>query len=252
MTETKTTRAYRNPPIEEALVEFRFASGKEWDPTIPGKLHQVPTIAAQYPGKARTQKAMEAVIQGGPDQVPNFSVREGFSRIQLWNEGGTRLLWLAPDVLGVGGLRPYEGWAALYPRIEIALNAYATLAGHSAVTRIGVRYINKVVVPEPQVSADRFFLCGPTQIKGVRAPLTGFITRAESRGNDGELVAMTHATIEAPDGHTGFLFDLDVIWESDSPLPITRAMAKVDELHQREGVIFEANITDAARKVFDE
>ena len=31
-------RRYRNPPIEEALCEFRFKPGRDWDLTIPGKL----------------------------------------------------------------------------------------------------------------------------------------------------------------------------------------------------------------------
>ncbi len=32
-------RRYRNPPIEEALCEFRYPPGQEWDLTIPCKFY---------------------------------------------------------------------------------------------------------------------------------------------------------------------------------------------------------------------
>jgi len=31
---------YRNPPIEEALCEFRFVPSQDWDPTVPGRFHK--------------------------------------------------------------------------------------------------------------------------------------------------------------------------------------------------------------------
>jgi len=88
-------RKYRNPPIEEALVEFRFVPGQEWDLTIPGKLHQHDAIKAQYPGKPRTQKVfLEAELQAGPGHPPNLAVHEGVGRVQLVDERGNHLISL--------------------------------------------------------------------------------------------------------------------------------------------------------------
>ena len=46
-------RRYSNPPIEEALCEFHFAPGDEWDLTIPGKLHT--QLEQDYPAKPMRQ-----------------------------------------------------------------------------------------------------------------------------------------------------------------------------------------------------
>jgi len=44
MTPAPRREPYKNPPIEEALLELQFVPGQEWDLTIPGKLHQHPAI----------------------------------------------------------------------------------------------------------------------------------------------------------------------------------------------------------------
>jgi uncharacterized protein (TIGR04255 family) len=51
-------RKYRNPPIEEALCEFRFAPSQDWDPTVPGRFHE--KIREIYPAKPREQRIAKA------------------------------------------------------------------------------------------------------------------------------------------------------------------------------------------------
>ena len=45
---------YKNPPIEEALCEFRFKPGQDWDFTIPGKLQT--EFGDEYTGKRARSK----------------------------------------------------------------------------------------------------------------------------------------------------------------------------------------------------
>ena len=119
---------YENPPIEEALVEFHFVPGQEWDLTIPGKLHEHADIKRQYLGKPRTQQSWEAAFKTGSDQLPNLAVRQGLGRIQLVDRDERCLISLGPDVLSVNTLRPYDGWERFRPRIEVALDAYFQVA----------------------------------------------------------------------------------------------------------------------------
>jgi hypothetical protein len=72
MTEAALRKPYKNPPIEEALVEFRFVQSQEWDLTIPGKLHQHAAIKDEYPGKPRHQKVLQAALQTAPGQPTSY------------------------------------------------------------------------------------------------------------------------------------------------------------------------------------
>jgi len=251
MTKATQRRKYKNPPIEEALVEFRFVPSQEWDLTIPGKLHQHPAIKDNYPGKPRQQKVVEAAFQTGIEQPPSFAVREGIGRIQLLNDDGKRLLSLGPDVLSVNILRPYDNWENFRPRVEAALTAYRDVANPKAVSRVGVRYINKVTLPKVEIDLGTYFCYRPPTASGLPDRMAGFMSRVEYVYYDGVKLILTQASIEAPTGSSAFLLDLDTIWEGPEPLSLDAVMATVDVLHEREGVAFEATITDEARKVFD-
>ena len=111
-------KKYKNPPIEEAVVEFRFVPGQEWDLTIPEKLHEHPDIKTQYWGKPRTQKLLEAAFQAGSSLPPNVAIREGIARIQLVDSGGQHLISIGSDTISVNTLRPYDGWELFRPRIK--------------------------------------------------------------------------------------------------------------------------------------
>lgn len=252
MAEAATAKRYRNPPIEEALVEFRLVPAQEWDLTIPGKLHQHPAIKDQYPGKPRTQKVVEAALQAAPQQPPHLTVREGVSRIQLVSEDGRRLISLGTDVLSVNVLHPYEGWEEFRPRIEAALKAYAEVAAAKAVARVGVRYINKIVLAGTELDLGAYFRFGPPSAEGLPKRMGGFVSRVEYIYDDGAKLLLTYASVEAPAGRSAFLLDLDAIWEGPEPLTMDKVMRIADDLHDREERAFEATITDKTRKVFDE
>jgi uncharacterized protein (TIGR04255 family) len=241
-------RRYRNPPIQEALVEFHTGPGQDWDPTILGKLHE--KVKAAYPGKPRQQKLFQASIRAADGQPSGISVQEGIGRFQLVDADGHRIISLGPDVLSVNVLKPYDGWEHFKPRIEAALRAYVEVSGADKVNRIGVRYVNKIVVPASNIPLPQYFLVGPSMPPGLPSTVAGFLNRAEHVFPDGVKLILTFASIEAVPGTSALLLDIDVIWEG-TPLDMAAALNMVEDLHDREGVAFEALITEKTREVFD-
>lgn len=245
---------YHTAPIEEAFVEFRFeSSGREWDPTLPGKLHQHQNIGPYYTGTPRTQRVIQADLNATGDK-PSIKVQEGVGRIQLVNEQGTRLIALGPDVLSVHTLRPYDRWDAYRPRIAEALAAYTDVVGGPIrVTRIDVRYINKIVLPDTVSLLETYFRCRPLATSGLPSKMGGFISQVEYIYPDDVRLLLAHASIQSAPGQStaAYLLDLDVFIMPPIPLSVDKAMDFVDTLHEREGEAFEAIITDEARALFD-
>ena len=232
-------------------MEFRFAPGQEWDLTIPGKLHQHELIRNEYSGKPRQQNAIEASLRIGEEQPFSVQMREGIGRLQLVSEDAKRLLSLGPDVLSVNVLRPYDNWEQFRPRVEAALNAYRDVARPKAVERIGVRYINKIVLPSTEIELATYFRLGPLTVEDLPKRMVNFMNRSEYVYDDGLKLIITLASIASPEGSTAFLLDLDVILEGGEPLSLDEVMDTVDDLHDREGIAFEATITEKTREVFD-
>lgn len=250
MTGAGERRKYKNPPIEEALVEFRFVPSQEWNLTIPGKLHAHERIKQEYTGEPRTQKVVQAQLQTGGEQAPSFAVHEGLGRVQLPNLEGNRLLGIGPDTLSVNLLRPYDCWEDFRPRVEAALQAYKEIAAPRAVSRVGVRYINKIVIPASEFTLQDYFVFTPPRVQGLPERMLGFMSRVEYQYDDGIKLLLAQASIEPPKGSSAFLLDLDVVWDG-GPLLLDDAMTTVDRLHELEGQAFESTITQATRDLFD-
>ena len=156
------------------------------------------------------------------------------------------------NTLSINVLKPYDGWTLFRLRIERALPAYYDVAGQKTVTRVGARYINRIVVKYPGAnSADYFGFILP-QESGLGAKLTNFTKRSEYVAEDQTKILITHATIapSAP-GTTEFVLDIDTILDGRLLEPLEDTLAAAETLHATEGRTFEALITEKARGLFD-
>jgi uncharacterized protein (TIGR04255 family) len=246
-----TRRIYPNPPIEEAILEFRFSGGLDWDLLVPARLQE--KLSPSFSGKPQQQAQVEAVFPLG--LLPSESllqVRHGPVRLQFPDESGQWIASVAPRVLSVHGRRPYPGWDIFRPRVEAALAACVKITQPSGVERIGVRYINRIVIPRPDVQLTEYFNGLPELPPPIPSRLASIFTRSESLFPDGQTrLISTFATTRAPEGEVAFLLDLDVVFESGKqPISIAETMERVERLRDHEREAFEALITDRTREVF--
>ncbi len=246
-----SARQYKHPPIEEALCEFTFASesgGKQVDLTLPGRL-QMHRSMKEYSGKARTQNVQKIAAS---DTAPNVSIESSIFRIQLPTQDGTRMVSVGANTLAITTLRPYDGWPNFKPRIEQALEAYVETTAPAPITRIGLRYINRIIVPDFNVRPASIFNAMPEGEKILEASLTNFLQRGEYVRQDGVKVIVTQATLQPATPKTAeFLVDIDTLWDKNPLADREQIIATVEKLHDIEGAAFEALITEEARRLFD-
>lgn len=248
---------YKNPPIEEALCEFRFLPSQDWDLTIPGKVHL--KLGTEYSGKPQEQKVVNFALNAQEGQPPNISYGEGLAKVQLLTENARRIVAIGSDVLSVHMLRPYQitdhgglsGWDEFKPRIKQALDAYWEVAQPQGVVRVGIRYINRIVIPEAEVRVEDYLLCALPVVAGLPNIQTNFMSRVEYQYDDGVCLVLSQGAIEAPPGHVGFLLDLDVTWDFPEYVNLDKSLAIADNLRERERTAFEAIITNKARELFN-
>lgn len=251
-TDSETRSRYSNPPIIEAICEFYFAPGLEWDPTLPGKLHT--NLGDEYPGKPRHQESIEFGVQFRGGSPQNFQFGEGPKKVQLITENEKRIVGIGRDVLSVHMLRPYQdphdsdktGWDEFRPRISRALSAYWEVVRPQGVKRVGIRYINKLVVPGEVTTAKEYLNCALPEVDGLPSRLVNLMSQVEYAYRDGVKLALSQGKVEG-----GFILDIAVIGESDDVLTLEDTGALVDDLRGREREAFEAVITDKARGLFN-
>jgi uncharacterized protein (TIGR04255 family) len=245
---TSARRVYRRPPIDDAVVEFLFRQAPEWDPTIPGRLLVQAPIKQMYAGKPEQQQLMRADAPG--PGLPGQLVAE--TRVKFSDVTGTKILTVGADALSFSSLRPYEGWEQFSRRVADGLSAYEELVGPREVVRVGVRYINRIVIPHVSVELKDYFSLTLNTPDSFPPEMTGFMVQSTQQYDDGSTLQVRHAPVNGPEGSCAFVMDLDVAWNIKSqPVPISAALPIAELLHSREGDAFEAVITDKTRALFD-
>ncbi|MCY3711350.1 MAG: TIGR04255 family protein [Caldilineaceae bacterium] len=245
---------YNNPPIDEAICEFHFKPGQDWDLTIPGKLHI--ELADEYSGKPREQRALGVELDV---QERQLSYNEGLARVQLVTHDGKRMVGIGPNILSVHMLRPYHspnfagnsGWVEFQFRIKRALESCWNVLQPLGVHRVGVRYINRIVIPQKMVMIGDYLKCALPEVTGLPSRLNSYVSRVEYTYTDNTRLVLSQGSIDAPKDHVALLLDLDVIWENAEPITRDKALVTVNDLHTREGEAFESVITDKARELFN-
>ncbi len=144
-------RRYLKPPVIEALCEIYFA-GSDWDETIPGVFFE--RVKADFPQK-RQRTIQEAQITLGPEQAA-AGVRQLPPWMQFVSDEKHRMIQLAQDLLVVNQLAPYPHFEDWEPEIYRAFKRYLEVAKPKSVGRLGVRYINRVVIPGERVQMEDY------------------------------------------------------------------------------------------------
>ena len=245
-------KKYHNPPVEEAICEFHFSPGADWDYAF--HINFLEQLRGEYSGKVRRQQVMEAGLQVGGDQhEAHLTMKQARSRVQYPTRDGKRIVGIGENVLSVHSLRPYEGWDAFRPRVERALRVYEEVAGPAGVTRIAVRYINRIQLPSRNVKLGDYFTAPLSLPDSLNVTVSALLNRTESLFADAPIrLACTFAGVEAPPGCSAFVMDNEVTQDWAQPaLPLGEALDSVGRLKTRQTQVFESMITDKAREVFN-
>ena len=119
------SKQYQNPPVVEALCEFRFAKDCISDPAIPGLLYSKKNISDHFPIRDK-RIVQELKIHQEKDQQLIQEVM-----ITSWamflSEDRLALIQVSPSLLSVNVLRPYPTWQSFQPMILNVFNELTEL-----------------------------------------------------------------------------------------------------------------------------
>lgn len=250
MSDGQERREYPNPPIEEALCQVTFAEKLAWSVATPGLLFEA--LRKEYPQEPQAQDQIQASLQiQGESQGPSFALNRGSQRFVYKDETGKRLILVSPETLSVNSLRPYEGWPNLRNRFQQALELLGSVLEMKPVAKVGLRYINRIVMPLAADTDDYFDIVVRTAEQNA-ATFVNFMHRVESVLSDMQTrVVSTFATLQesTPDAQQ-ILLDYDFTRENLSTTDIQELLDIADDLKLKENREFESSIKDKARELF--
>jgi uncharacterized protein (TIGR04255 family) len=243
------SRVYRKPPIIEALCEFQFVE-EGWDWTIPGLIYQ--ELKDRFPQKRQAQ-VVEFEVQA---ELPQFSQRMkgGPGRMQFLRADESALVQIGPNLLAVNHLPPYPHWSEFKVLVFDALSIYERVARPKGFRRIGLRYINRIEIPETAFDFSAYFNLGPHLPDEIAAPYGTILMRVglQHETEQGQLL-LTFASTPNNDAPTSaFILDLDFVTIAEGELTLETARDWVEGAHGHIETAFEACMTDRLRDIFEE
>jgi uncharacterized protein (TIGR04255 family) len=149
-------------------------------------------------------------------------------------------------------LAPYLHWDGFCTETRRLWDIYRSIAKPSKVTRVAVRYVNRIDIPLPLNDFGDYLRTVPTVSSDLPQGLSRYFMQLvmpleEIKGN----VIINETIIEpAKPEVVSIVLDIDVSRSNDLPSTEEEIWALMEQLRTAKNNVFEACITDKARELF--
>ncbi len=236
---------YNRPPITEAVIGINFVS-----PITDKELKKLDRkFHTYYPhGQVIPNYNIALVVH---DQVTtNCEKRYGYRRSTA---DMTELVVFLPTSFVVSQLAPYKGWENFYDRFDRDWGLFKKTVGFQEVVRIGVRYINRIDIPNEMlgVEYDSFFNIYPKIPNKFPHPASYALQALVQLDEIGCLLKINSSVVPSPIlHHTSFIIDQDISKEVKVPQSNNDIYELLHKIRVAKNAIFEACISDRTRELF--
>ncbi len=241
-------KKYKASPIIEALVEVHFSQTKT-DFTVWADFNN--RLKNFYPivEELFTSKAELRVAQDGKSREGKISPEK---LLRFYKKDKTQLVQATKDFVSVNKLKPYSGYENFLADAETVLNDYVDLTAPALTNRIGMRYINQIIIPETSVELSDYFRFMPQIPDEVTEGINNVLLEIQfaPRNSSHQVMTSLRSDISSVEGTTVFFLDIyDILVENNEP-NISVILDSLNEAHRNIERVFEGFITDKARKLF--
>ena len=246
---------YANPPIQEAVCEFRFPTGPNtWDLAFPGLIYH--ELRESFPRRIQPAQPDQvfSVAFGNPQQfMGGFHPGDPSQALKIWKEQSEDgAITIAPNRLSISNYRPYPGWAEFHSCIEKAYAAYRQVTGPTSIDRVGLRYINLIDFGTRGIQLAQFFHYFPSI--GASLPQSNQNVRMSAEfGYQGgrDIARLQLATRPGPDNDSIVVqLDIDYFLVAPGTMDLDQMADWLEDAHTAIGSLFRGSITADTELMF--
>jgi uncharacterized protein (TIGR04255 family) len=239
-------RHYDKAPIKEALIGLGI--DRPSSSTLAG-LAKLDFSARGYSGPKNIYRTQfEGRIEG--DQA-TAKADHGQVGYQFIGEDGRHVARIDLEGFAFSRLVPYDSWEQLREEARAVWNSYRSVVPGRAVTRVGLRYINQIDMPQPVRDFRDYIRTYPEISSDLPQAVASFFFQVQvPLEPSGVFLNLTQALVppSAPNV-TSVVLDIDVVRKGirlESDDEIWRIL---DELRLQKNLIFESCITNRTREL---
>ena len=247
----ETTR-FPNAPITEALLDIRVKLPTQTDLAKLATFHDA--IKQKYPSKhERMAWRGHIEIQASPVAQVSQSAAGGPDGYSFTSIDGRQVVQARLDGFTFSQLKPYDKWITLRDEAQELWQHYVRIASPETVTRVALRYINRIEIPLPMRDFKDYILTTPEIAPDLPQGLGSFFMRLVIPDPKAQAVAIVTETMEPIDesrNRLPLIFDIDVFRMAAFNIQDNAMWEAFEYLHDLKNDIFFKSITVKAKELF--
>lgn len=208
-----------NAPIVEAVVDWRVKLPIDFDIE---KFKEMGSALGPRYKLSDEEKEFEFKFQPKSRDAPQVSSHK-IRGYRFKTEDGFEIVNFQQNGFNFSRLKPYTQWDSVFGEAERIWNIYRSVCQPEEISRIAVRYINRILLPLPLKDFGVYFVVPPVALpQGVPPLINALLYRVSLSEPGSGIVTNVTQVLEPPDaGHAPFILDIDAYiargMDPDSP-----------------------------------
>ena len=241
-------KEYKSSPIVEALVEVHFSQTKTdftvWADFNNKLKKSYPIVEELFIPKTELRIAQDRKI--GEGRISQEKL------LRFYKKDRTQLVQANKDFVSVNKLKPYSGYEKFIADAETVLKNYIGVTSPKLINQIGMRYINRIIIPETSVELSDYFRYIPQIPDEVTEGISNVLLEIQfaPRNSQHQVMTSLRSDVSSIEGTTVFFLDIYDILPVNNEVNISVILNSLNEAHKNIERVFEGFITDKARKLF--
>lgn len=238
-------------PITEALIDIKVILPSDFDHKTLEQGYEAlsPTYPLKIAGRRRNF-LMEEDSSGGPIHKGH---EDEFLGYHFKSQEGDRVVQFRLDGFTFNKLKPYTTWEKIRDEAKPLWEIFTSITKPETVTRVALRYINKLDLPAENINEFSDYLTTPPDVpEGVPQGVLSFLSRiviTEPKIGANAIITQSYEGMQSPD-ILPILLDIDVYCETSFEPSDDALWEKLEQLRILKNELFFKSINERAVEVF--
>ena len=238
-------KTYPKAPILEAICDISVQLPIDFRVSEISKFARL--YKKDYPISEKINEQTLTVAMG--EQEPSVMSSQAEQGLKLTSVDRKYVIQAKRTGFTFSQVNSYDSWKHFHDKFWPIWTQYVEQFGPLKVTRVALRYINRIDIPKTDIKLEDFFLSYPKIFGGQdAAKLSGFFMQAQLPQKEGGMALFNQAIADPPAyGFTSFILDIDVFEVKDFEPKGSELSKRIEKLRKQKNFIFENSITDLTR-----
>lgn len=238
-------------PIVEAVIDFRgkLPSDFKLDAFQPLRTQ----LAQDYPG-FEEQQIVQQTIKHEAGSAAEVSTRfSGLHGYRLLSRDGKNVVQLRRDGFTFSRLSPYTRWDEVFAEAWRLWSLYVDAAKPVEVSRIAVRYINRMLFPLPFSNPEEYLKAPPMTAEGWPTEMRAFLSRVVMYEPKSDVSVNVIQALEPQvpgQSDVAIIFDIDAYEDLSLPRDDVTIAERFGKLRDMKNRVFFKGLTTKAIDLF--